>query len=217
MKTIKNKKNTAHVIYKNSEGKRLPGVTTVVGLLDKPFLKAWANRIGLEGIDLNSYMDDLANVGTLSHAMIQAHFTGNEVDTSEYSKNDIDRAENAMISFINWVQSMPIKPILNEVELTNEEFGGTVDMLCEIDGRKVLVDFKTGSGIYDEVFYQLAGYKILLESKGHKIDQAMIVRVGRDEQEGFEVKSITDLSKHEAIFKHLLAIYQLKKELKGSK
>ena len=211
MKTVKNKKNTTHTIYKDSDGKRLPGVTTIVGLLDKPQLKVWANRIGLQGIDLNSYMDDLANVGTLAHEMIQSHFTGEKLDLNEFSKNDIDRAENALISFYNWIDTMPIKPILNEEQLTNGDFGGTVDMLAEIDGRNVLIDFKTGSGIYDDMGYQLAGYKILLESNGYKVDQAMIVRVGRDEQEGFEVKSFSDLSKYEAIFNHLLAIYKLKR------
>jgi hypothetical protein len=212
MKTVKNRKNTAHTIYRNAEGKRLVGVTTVVGLLDKPQLRVWANRIGLQGIDLNSYMDDLANVGTLAHEMIQCHFTGKELDTNEYSKNDIDRAENAMISFLNWVDTMKIKPIFNEAKLNNNLFGGTVDMYAEIDGKKVLVDFKTGSGIYEEYLIQLSGYKILLEENGHRVDQAMIVRVGRDEEEGFEVKSLSDLTKYEQIFKHLLAIYYLKKK-----
>jgi hypothetical protein len=211
-KTVKNRKNTAHTIYKNAEGKRLPSVTTITGLLDKPQLRAWANRIGLDGIELGSYMDDLANVGTLAHAMIQAHFTGEQVDMNEYSKNDIDRAENAMISFLNWVQTMPIKPVLNEAKLVNGEFGGTVDMYCQIGDKKCLVDFKTGSGIFEEMGYQLAGYKILLEANGHKVDQAMIVRVGRDEQEGFEVRTFSEMEKFENVFKHLLAIYHLRRK-----
>lgn len=211
MKTVKNKKNTTHTIYKDSEGKRLPGCTTITGILAKPALIDWAWRLGIDGLDYKKYTDDLANVGTLAHEMIQAHFTGEKLDLNEFSKNDIDRAENALISFYNWIDTMPIKPILNEAQLTNGDFGGTVDMLAEIDGRNVLVDFKTGSGIYDDMGYQLAGYKILLEDNGYKVDQAMIVRVGRDEQEGFEVKSFSDLSKYEAIFNHLLAIYKLKR------
>lgn len=207
----KNKKNTAHTIYKDENGKRLPGVTTIIGQLDKPALKAWANRLGLAGIDLNSYVDDLANVGTLAHEMIQAHFTGEKLDLHEFSKNDIDRAENALISFYNWIDTIPIKPILNEAQLVNNDFGGTVDMLAKIGNKNVLIDFKTGSGIYEEMGYQLAGYKILLEHNGYKVDQAMIVRVGRDEEEGFEVKNFSDLSNYEAIFNHLLAIYKLRR------
>lgn len=207
----KNKKNTAHTIYKDENGKRLPGVTTIIGQLDKPALKAWANRLGLAGIDLNSYVDDLANVGTLAHEMIQAHFTGEKLDLNEFSKNDIDRAENALISFYNWIDTIPIKPILNEAQLVNNDFGGTVDMLAKIGNKNVLIDFKTGSGIYEEMGYQLAGYKILLEHNGYKVDQAMIVRVGRDEEERFEVKNFSDLSNYEAIFNHLLAIYKLRR------
>ena len=208
---IKNKRNRIHTVYKDINGKRLPGCTTITGILAKPALIDWAWRLGIDGLDYKKYTDDLANVGTLAHEMIQAHFTGEKLDLNEFSKNDIDRAENALISFYNWIDTMPIKPILNEAQLTNGDFGGTVDMLAEIDGRNVLIDFKTGSGIYDDMGYQLAGYKILLESNGHKVDQAMIVRVGRDEQEGFEVKSFSDLSKYEAIFNHLLAIYKLKR------
>jgi len=208
---VKNKRNRIHTVYKDINGKRLPGCTTITGILAKPALIDWAWRLGIDGLDYKKYTDDLANVGTLAHEMIQSHFTGEKLDLNEFSKNDIDRAENALISFYNWIDTMPIKPILNEAQLTNGDFGGTVDMLAEIDGRNVLIDFKTGSGIYDDMGYQLAGYKILLESNGHKVDQAMIVRVGRDEQEGFEVKSFSDLSKYEAIFNHLLAIYKLKR------
>ena len=159
MKTVKNKKNTTHTIYKDSEGKRLPGCTTITGILAKPALIDWAWRLGIDGLDYKKYTDDLANVGTLAHEMIQAHFTGEKLDLNEFSKNDIDRAENALISFYNWIDTMPIKPILNEAQLSNDDFGGTVDMLAEIDGRNVLIDFKTGSGIYDDMGYQLAGYK----------------------------------------------------------
>jgi len=208
---VKNKRNRIHTVYKDINGKRLPGCTTITGILAKPALIDWAWRLGIDGLDYKKYTDDLANVGTLAHEMIQSHFTGEKLDLNEFSKNDIDRAENALISFYNWIDTMPIKPILNEAQLTNGDFGGTVDMLAEIDGRNVLIDFKTGSGIYDDMGYQLAGYKILLESNGHKVDQTMIVRVGRDEQEGFEVKSFSDLSKYEAIFNHLLAIYKLKR------
>jgi hypothetical protein len=210
MKAEKNKKNKTHTVYKNELGKRVPSVTTIVGLLNKPYLMTWANKLGLGGMELSSYMDDLARVGTLAHAMIQAYFTKEEVCTDEYTKHDISRAENSIRSFKNWVKANEIKPIFNERSLHGEEFGGTVDMLAEVNGELTLVDFKTGSGIYNESFIQLAGYKLLL--KEYKIKKCLIVRVGRDEQEGFEIREVRDTKKYERIFKHLLAIYKLQKK-----
>jgi hypothetical protein len=207
---MKNKKNTVHTVYRNKEKKRIPSVTTITGLLAKPQLLPWANGLGLKGIEYKKYMDDVANVGTLVHELIQGYFTGEEVDLKEYSQNDIERANNSMKSFHNWVSSVEIKPIKNEIKLESDKFGGTTDMLAEINGELNLVDFKTGNGIYDDYFIQLAGYNLML--KEYKIKKFTIVRVGRDEHDEYEVKSISNIDKYEKIFKLLLKIYELKKE-----
>jgi hypothetical protein len=207
---MKNKKNTVHTVYRNKEKKRIPSVTTIIGQLAKPQLIPWANGLGLKGIEYKKYMDDVAIVGTLVHEMIQGYFTGGEVDLKEYSQNDIERANNSMKSFYNWVGSVEIKPIKNEIKLESDKFGGTTDMLAEINGELNLVDFKTGNGIYDDYFIQLAGYNLML--KEYKIKKFTIVRVGRDEHDEYEVKSISNIDKYEKIFKLLLKIYELKKE-----
>jgi hypothetical protein len=215
---MKNKKNQVHTVYKKSDGTRVPGCTTIVGLLAKPQLISWANRLGLEGIDSAKYVDDLANVGTLAHEQILAYFTGKEVDTKEFSQNDIDRAKNSMKSFSSWLVGKKINPIWNEIQLVSEKFnfGGTLDMLAEINGKLTILDFKTGNAIYDEYAIQLGGYKILLKEQGYEPKKAMIVRVGRDNSEGFEVKEYNDeqMEVAEEIFMHLLAIYYLRKEKK---
>lgn len=212
----KNKKNAIHTIYKKSDGTRVPGCTTIVGMKAKPQLLAWANRLGLNGIAMDKYMDDLANVGTLAHELIQSHFTGAKVDANEYSQNDIKRANNAMKSFNNWIKGVDIKPIFNEKELVSEEkdYGGTIDMLGTINGKNILIDFKTASGIYDDNFNQLGGYKILCEEHGYQVDKAMIVRVGRDEREGFEIKEVEDMTDFVKMFEHLRKVYFLDKKIK---
>jgi hypothetical protein len=212
----KNKKNAVHTIYKKSDGTRVPGCTTIVGVKAKPQLIAWANRLGINGISMDKYMDDLAQVGSLTHERIQCHFTGAKLDTKEYSQNDIERSENTMKSFNNWVDGVDIKPIFNEKELVSEtkDFGGTIDMLAEIDGKNVLIDFKTASGIYDDNFIQLGGYKMLCEEHGYRVDEAMIVRVGRDPLEGYETKKVVDMSAYQEIFEHLRQVYYLEKKIR---
>jgi len=202
-----------HTIYKNSAGKRVPGTTTVIGVLNKPALLSWANRIGLEGIEMSKYVDDLAEVGTLAHEMVKSHFTGEKVDTDEYSKKVIDRAENAMISFLSWVKGKNIEPIYNEKILVSDKlgYGGTLDMYCKMNDKNYLIDFKTGSGIYDDHFYQMAGYKILLEEQGHKVDAVLIVNIPRAESEKFQTEETSDMRQSERVFRLCLELYQAKK------
>lgn len=201
-----------HTVYKLANGKRVCGATTITGLLNKPQVLAWANRIGLEGIEMNAYKDDLANVGTLAHAMIIGHLTGNAVDTDEFSKNDIDRAENAMLSFLEWEKSNKVNVIMAEEPLVSEthQFGGTPDVYGVINGKKVLIDIKTGSGLYPDYLLQVTAYKMLLNEHGHQVDKAILLRVGREESEGFETKELTHFEPYERIFKNLLEIKELK-------
>lgn len=208
----------AHTVYKTADGKRVPGATTITGLLNKPHLVRWANNLGLEGIDSSKYTDEAAAVGTLAHALIQAHLQGDKVDTDLFSPIQVDLAENAVLSFYEWASRHKIEPIICEVPMVSEKmrFGGTVDCYCMLDGKPTLLDFKTGKAIYDEYFVQTSAYKELLLEHGHPVEEIKILRVGRDETEGFEERSITDSTKYFKIFCNLLDIYYIKRELKWS-
>lgn len=206
----------AHTIYKTTEGKRVPGATTITGLLAKPYLITWANKLGLDGVDSTKYRDEAADIGTLAHAMIQAHLEGSELNTEQFSPLNVDLAENAVISYFEWEKQHIIEPIFCEKPLVSDSdlFGGTIDCYCKLDGVYTLLDFKTGKAIYDEYFVQLAAYAELLQQHGCQVDQCRILRVGRDETEGFEERTVTDTRKYFEVFKNLLNVYYLKKELK---
>lgn len=208
----------AHTVYKTSDGKRVPGATTITGLLNKPYLITWANKLGLEGIDSTKYRDEAANVGTLAHAMIQAHLEGATVDESQFSPIDVDLAQNAVISYFEWEKQHKIEPLKCEVPMVSDTklYGGTIDCYCMLDGVPTLLDFKTGKAIYDEYFVQLSAYKELLIENGCPVEQCRILRVGRDETEGFEERTVTDTRLYYQIFQNLLDVYYLKKQLKWS-
>ena len=208
----------AHTVYKTADGKRVPGATTITGLLNKPHLVKWANNLGLEGIDSSKYTDEAAAVGTLAHAMVQAHLQGEQIDLSVFSPVQVDLAQNAVLSYLEWESRHTIKPIICEVPMVSEKmrFGGTVDCYCELDGIPTLLDFKTGKAIYDEYFVQTSAYKELLLEHGYPVERVQILRIGRDETEGFEERAVTDTSKYFEIFTRLLDIYYLKKALRWS-
>lgn len=205
----------AHTIYKLADGTRVPGATTITGLLNKPFLVKWANNLGLQGIDSSKYTDEAAAIGTLAHAMVQAHVQGLSMDYSNYSPSQVSQAENALLSYFEWEKQHTIKPIFCEVPYVSEslKYGGTLDCYCELDGKPTLLDYKTGKAIYDEYFVQTSAYRNLLLENGYPVEQVRILRIGREESEGFEERYVAATDKYFAIFRNLLEIYYLKKEL----
>jgi hypothetical protein len=215
MKDDLKKVSKAHTIYKLSDGTRIPGTTTILGILNKPALVSWANKLGLEGIDSSKYTDQSARIGTLAHYLVQCHLTGETPDTSTYGAFEIDKAENALLSFYEWMKTRTIETIENELPLVSENYryGGTIDCYCKINGELWLLDFKTGKAIYPEMLTQLSAYIQLLNENGYQVEKARILRIGRDETEGFEERVITDFTKHWELFEHCLAIYRLQKQI----
>ena len=210
------KQSRAHTIYKLQDGAIVPGVTTILGILNKPALVPWANKLGLQGIDSSKYVDEKAKIGTLAHQMIADYLKGVTTDTSEYSKVQIDQAENATLSFFEWEKTHPIEPILIEERIVSEEygFGGTIDCLARLNGELCLIDFKTSRGIFPEMLIQVVAYRQLLIESGYDVTKINILRIGRTEDEGFEERLVNHLDKRWEIFLHCLEIYRLNKEVK---
>lgn len=211
----------AKATYKDSNNTRLPGVTTITGELgwNKQILVAWANKLGLKGIESGKFVDDKASIGTLAHQMILDHLRGTKTDTSDYSANQISQAENCLLSYFAWEKGKKIESRLLETSLIHEarKFGGTPDFYGQIDGVWTLLDFKTGKGIYPEYFIQVAGgYLLLLEQNMYKVEQIHILNIPRSEDEAFQSQPI-EVGKWEVckkIFLNCLDTYQLKKQLK---
>lgn len=212
---MKSAKSKAHIRYKLADGAIVPGVTTVLGLLAKPALVPWANKLGLQGVDVKKYVDDKADIGTLGHAMVTDTLIGKKTDLSDYSKNQIDRAENCALSFWEWTKDHKIEEVFFvERPLVSEKnrFGGTLDIYAQVNGRREIIDLKTGSGIYPEHVYQVAALKALLEENGYQVDGTRIVNIPRAETEAFQEKSVSPMENEQGwkIFWHLLQVHGLR-------
>jgi len=215
-------KTKAHIRYKLPDGTIVPGVTTVTGSQigwNKQVLINWANRIGLQGIDSNKYKDDKADIGTLAHAMVTDWLLGIKTDTSDYSKNQIEAAENSALSFYEWAKNKRIKPVLVEIPLVSKKhkFGGTPDIYADINGELELIDLKTGSGIYEEMIIQVAAYGELLTENNHEVGNIRILNIPRTEDEAFMERVISGKQRGIAwkIFLNCLKNYQLRKKMNG--
>lgn len=205
-----------HTQYKNKAGERVPGVTTILGELAKPALIHWSWKLGIQGLDYKTFRDDLADIGTLAHRMIMCHIKGDTLAQEDYTPTQISKAENCFLKYLEWERQHKVEGILVEEPMVSElyGYGGTPDFFGNIDGQLVVMDFKTGKGIYDEYWYQVAAYGQLVEevSGVSNIHGYRVLNIGRDETENFIEEQRRGVAREFDIFLSALRIYQLKKE-----
>ena len=207
-------KTKSHTAYKTSDGKRVPSVTTIIGILDKPALHYWIANVTKEGKDWTKVRDDAADVGTLVHALIFSHLRGETLDLSDFPQDVIERAESCLIRYWDWEKEHPgIKDITLEEPMVSEKYGygGTLDRLCLMDDAYTIIDYKTSKEIYDDMWLQMAAYVNLAIEAGYPVKKIRILRIGREEKEGFDEKVRDDLSTEWEIFLHLKRVYELRK------
>ena len=208
----------AHTRYRTADNKIVPGVTTITGVMNKPALVPWANRIGLEGISVGSYVDEKASIGTCAHYLVECDLKNEKPDLGDFTTNQIDMAENCMIKYHTWKDKYKPKVLGVEMELVSEthRYGGKCDMYLEILGKRVLADLKTSKGIFGEMHTQVAGgYRSLLIENGYPVDETYILRLGRTEEEGFEYAPVPVVELHTKRFLICLELYKINKLLKG--
>lgn len=125
-----------------------PSVTELISLLDKPGLMKWANKIGLEGINLKTYRTNVQNHGTSKHSVIE-NFTAN----GELSG---DESVDAMM-----VKFFSDKEVIDtEQNIETEYFVGRYDVKLKWNGFIFICDYKRSPRVYLENKLQLAAYKM---------------------------------------------------------
>lgn len=198
--------------------RRVPSVTTICALLDKPALKYWANKIGLQGYELDAFVDPLADVGTLAHRMIHDYLLGRATDSSEFPEPVIKSAEWSVLSFLAWEGEHLLEPFELELVLVSPThmYGGTVDYYGRVDGQLTLIDFKSGSAIYDDHAIQVAAYRELLRENGREVESVRVLNIPRAENERFDEWELSEdeLAAAWEIFLSLRRVYDLKKEVR---
>ncbi len=195
----------------------LPGVTTVLNILNKPGLVKWANNLGLQGIDSSRFTSEAAETGSLAHEMILAYFNKQECDTHDYSARQIEKAAHSLSLFHKWVSVYQPRPILIEKQLVSSKYGygGTLDLYASLNVSGTcfleLVDFKTGSGPWPTHYVQLAAYKNLLEENGHIVENCRLLKLPADQStQTFSEVQLLNLDRYWDLFLHCLAIYKMK-------
>jgi hypothetical protein len=192
-------KSKQHIVYKQKAGNRVAGITGITKYLtNTSVLIRWGNKLGLEGVEVDKYVDELAQVGTCVHFMIECDLQEMEPDLGAFTGDQIDMARQCMTKYYEWKSQRELITIAMEKPLVSElhPFGGTGDWYGYENGELTYIDFKTAKGCYLEHKIQaVACTKLWEEHTGELPKNAKILRVGRSMDEGFEYIDVPEYMK----------------------
>jgi hypothetical protein len=150
--------------YQLKDGTAVPSVTTVLARYkESGGLMWWAYKQGKDGKEL--YEKTAQHSGTLAHAMVEADIKGwpEVVPGRGYTEEEIVRAHRAKENYLHWKHTTRFELVASEVRLVSETygFGGTIDVMLELNGQLELGDLKTGKRVYRDALMQMAAYSLL--------------------------------------------------------
>ena len=167
--------------YYNADGIPVPRVTEILSsMMHSDALMYWANNLGFRGIKYAKALNDAARTGTIAHNTIE-NFLRNKIDPG-------DTDNPSFKAFLAWYQLVishgnTFSVIAMEQKLACQWFGGTYDLLCRINGRFFLVEFKTSNHVTEKYFLQLAAYVYMLRQIGQSVDGVIVLQLSKETEE----------------------------------
>ncbi|MFQ5453454.1 MAG: hypothetical protein ACE5D6_04630 [Candidatus Zixiibacteriota bacterium] len=156
---------------------------------------------------VNQYIDYRAYIGTMTHSHLMYLAQGitlpeklaydEDGNILEDSTDVMDTPEEVKIRVNNWQKYFmdALKPKILGVEVSvwspTLPYSGTADLICEIDGKVWLIDYKTGNGLYLSSFVQVMMYKKLITEQICKVDKIGILHLkGEPRKRKYKIKEI---------------------------
>lgn len=181
------------------DGSRVPSVTTILNEgIPKPQLISWAARTVAEvavnrwdelaGLPLTERLDLLrkahwtqrdkaADRGTDLHSVYEAIVLGHDVAIAP-------EHTTAAALLVKLTDQLDMQPVLVERPIASRHwrYAGTPDLIADLsDGKRWLLDLKTGSGIYDSHVLQVAAYRyadLFVDTAGDEQPMPQVDAVG---------------------------------------
>ncbi|MFD4699777.1 hypothetical protein [Streptomyces niveus] len=175
--------------------RKVPGVTSVVGMLPKDFLTFWAAKEAAEAAvtnwdivsqlikrDPQGAIDYLkgahrrkskaaSDLGSSAHDIFERQARGDVINL-RHVHQDIKPHVRYFDEFLQEIQ--PEFLHLEETVWSDEHlYAGSFDAIARIDGEVVVLDWKTSKAVYDSVALQLSAYRyadrIILNETGETV------------------------------------------------
>lgn len=223
--------------YHYLDGKKLSGCTTILGVINKPFLIPWAvgeaityikEHAVLEQIGADPFQyivaqhileeaavahtkkkDKAAEAGTDVHAQIETLVKNAIANSDGYIEPTTIDANKQVQDFITWATTIGVKFLLSEKNVFSRELwiGGIVDIVCEINGKVYLLDIKTSKYIYPSYWFQTSAYQKCLQEMGMFPDIVGHIIIKISDRTGFEFQQNFAYEQNLAAFKACHTLY----------
>ena len=171
------------------EGRPVPRVTEVLSsMLHEDYLMKWSNSIGLyKHQNYETVLNKSADIGSYTHEAIENYISkGMDLNIESIPYQLRTQVINTFNSFLQWWEIITynhtVKILMQETKLICKYFGGTLDLLVEIDSMIYLVDFKTSNHPSYKYYMQLSAYRYMLRIlHGIELDGCIILMLSKTE------------------------------------
>ncbi len=199
--------------YKTGE----PSVTTILRILDKPALTYWLGKqyfnAALDGA--KDFHEASKVVKAISNKAMGTGLLVHEY-MEHYGKGIVPAKRDHLMlyykAFHDWIVEHKPKFVENEITVTSKKLGykGTCDNVSIIDGKRIMVDYKTGKDIYESVELQTSAYRQAYEEQeGKKIDETWVLLLEKgDDGEPTGTYRFEQLEYTPEIFNKILDIFK---------
>ena len=150
-------------------GAYYPSATTILEAYPKPYaLLQWMKEAGSKADEIR---DAAGRRGSAVHQLTEDYDNGIECNLlGENGQPDYSMEEWSMFErYVDFTAALKPNHVLIEQQVLSPilGFAGTIDRVCEIDGKKYVLDIKTSNGIYNSYWLQIAAYReaLLVETK----------------------------------------------------
>ena len=164
----------------------VPRVTEIIHkMIHEDSIAQWANSLGFKHQGYSKTLNEAAMLGTSVHHSIEMFLKTGEFDNHIEPSYMINKFNNCISAFKAWYdiinRNHKVRVLSQETPLVCEYYGGTYDLLIEIDGKKCLVDFKTTNKVSYKHFRQLSAYNRILKEKGDNVRYFVILQLSKSE------------------------------------
>jgi len=225
------------------DNKQVFGVTNITNILNKPGLLYWGVNKAIDFLQANwkpgkaydevqiknlleearkthvQIKNGAADIGKMIHEWV-SNYVKAIVKKETPSKRPINPEMRAAVEgFFKWAKKSQLKIIRSEQKVLSRKwkYAGTLDLEGIVEGKRTIIDLKTGNAFYPEAFLQASAYlKAREEETGKKYPGGVIIvrlskkveEAGKTIVEPFEVQKDENVEIHFKAFLNCLQLYR---------
>lgn len=151
-------------LVQNDQPVYYPSVTTVLGVYPKGYgFTEWLKSVGYNA---DQVVQRAADTGSKIHGAIEQFLLGFPLTWADDSGNaKFTLEEWIMITrFMEFFETHKPTDLVTEFKIINHNYqlGGTIDLMCNLNGKRWLLDFKSSNYLWKEHELQIAAYATMV-------------------------------------------------------